>query len=175
MEQTEPGSNSDLPSSSSSSSVPVLFRSSSSSVLSPLADPHPKHTAAGLSCHCSPIPTAPFPGFVFVWLVVDLPLAPAWGSPFPLARLLNQTVCSLKWPITQIGDYKAAACLQSVQQHEHDDQMKETAYTYAEAQIGNSDQPSPETGGSTSLLFVLKAGEMNGDFALSQGREEGFL
>ncbi|CAB1418632.1 unnamed protein product [Pleuronectes platessa] len=49
------------------------------SVLSPLADPRPKHGAAGLSCQCP----APFPGFVFVWTVVDLPLAPAWGSPFP--------------------------------------------------------------------------------------------
>lgn len=42
------------------------------------------------------------PVFVFLWMVVDLPLAPARGSSFLLASLLNQTVCSLKWPIPQI-------------------------------------------------------------------------
>lgn len=28
---------------------------------------------------------------------------------------------------------------------------------------------------ASKSVFVLQAGEMNGDFALSQGREEGFL
>lgn len=28
---------------------------------------------------------------------------------------------------------------------------------------------------ASKSVFVLKAGELNGDFALSQGREEGFL
>lgn len=41
--------------------------------------------------------------------------------------------------------------------------------------MGRSDQQSQKKEVTSEYVFVLEAGEMNGDFALSQGREEGFL
>lgn len=88
----------------------------------PLQTFTPKHSAAGLSCQSFTIHPLFFI-FAFVWLAVDFPMASARGSslapPPTQPALLNQTICSLKWPITdpQIGGYKAAVCLQS----EHSD------------------------------------------------------
>lgn len=88
------------------SSSPVLFSSSSLfTILCPLPSGRPSSpntVQLGSAVNVPPYYPPPFLVFVFVWMVVDLPLAPAWGSPFLLASLLNQTVCSLKWPITQI-------------------------------------------------------------------------
>lgn len=62
--------------------------------------------------------------FVFVWMLVDLPLAPARGSPFLFANLLkpNRLLFEVAYHTDiQIGDYKAAACLQSVRYHKDGD------------------------------------------------------
>ncbi len=121
-EQTEPGSNSLIhppPPLQSCSCSSFLF-----AILLPLPSgrPSPQTQCSWAQLSMFPQSDRPLSGplYLFGW-VVGLPLAPARGSPFLLASLLNQTVCSLKWPITdtQIGDYKAAACLQSVLQHEH--------------------------------------------------------
>lgn len=122
--QTEPGSNSLIypppPPPQSCSCSSSLF-----TILCPLPSGRPSSQTQCSWAQLSMFPHTdhPLSGplYLFGW-VVDLPLAPARGSPFLLASVLNQTVCSLKWPITdtQIGDYKAAACFQSVRQHEHD-------------------------------------------------------
>lgn len=106
-----PGSNSDLPSSS------ALLSSSLFSALSPLADPHPKHSAAGLSCQCSPIPTAPFPALCICLDGGGFALGPRAGEPVPVSSPLkpNRLLFEVAYHTdAQIGDYKAAACLQSV-------------------------------------------------------------
>lgn len=112
--QTEPGSNSLIyppPPPQSCSCSSSLF-----TILCPLPSGRPSSQTQCSWAQLSMFPHTdrPLSGplYLFGW-VVDLPLAPARGSPFLLASVLNQTVCSLKWPITdtQIGDYKAAACL----------------------------------------------------------------
>lgn len=112
--QTEAGSSSLVHLRTSSSSSALLL-CAQFSALSPLADPHPKHSAAGLSCQCSPITTAPFPGLCICLDGGGFALGPrAGGNPFLLASLLNQTVCSLKWPITQIDWRLWGSCLPSI-------------------------------------------------------------
>lgn len=82
-EQKESGSNSVIYPGPSSS---VLFDSSSVfALLSPLADPDPKHSAAGRSCQYSPIPTAPHPSLCISLDGGGFALGPRTGELIPVS------------------------------------------------------------------------------------------
>lgn len=109
--QTEPGSNSPPPRPQSCSCSSSLF-----TILCPLPSGRPSSQT-----HCSWAQLSMFPHthrplsgplYLFGW-VVDLPLAPTRGSPFLLASVLNQTVCSLKWPIRYTDWRLQGSCLPS--------------------------------------------------------------
>lgn len=96
---------------------PPQFCSCSSSlftILCPLPSGRPSSQT-----HCSWAQLSMFPHihrplsgplYLLCW-VVDLPLAPTRGSPFLLASVLNQTVCSLKWPIRYTDWRLQGSCL----------------------------------------------------------------